>query len=135
MTENLRQLTKKDTPWVWGNAHQVEFNYLRNTLSSNTVMCYYDPNKEHEIITDAGPAGITAILVQHSKTQEDHQIVAYSSRALNDVERRYSQMEKECLAILCEKFRVYVISAPFIIQTTYGLCNYSSTNLKLNTKG
>ena len=84
-------------------------------------MCYYDPNKEHEIITDAGPVGISAILVQHSKTQEYHQIVAYSSRALNDVERRYSQMEKECLAILhaCAKFRVYVIGAPFIIQTDH----------------
>ena len=120
-------------------------------------MCYYDPNKKHEIITDAGPVGISAILVQHSKTQEDHQIVVYSSRALNDVERRYSQMKKECIDILhgCEKFRVYVIGAPFIIQTDHKpfsptskkpnatiplrierwFCNYSSTNLKLNTKG
>ena len=57
-------------------------------------MCYYDPNKEYEIITDSGPAGISVILVQHSKTQEDHQIVAYSSRAINDVERRYSQMKR-----------------------------------------
>ena len=39
-----------------------EFNYFRNTLSSNAVKWYYDPNKEHEMITDACPVGISVIL-------------------------------------------------------------------------
>ena len=45
----------------------------------------------------------------------------HKSSLLTDVEQRYSQMEKECLAILhgCEKFRLYLIGdvLKFVLTT------------------
>jgi hypothetical protein len=49
------------------------------------------------LIVDASPVGLAALLTQEGK------IIAYSSRALTDVESRYSQTEKEALTI---SFRV-----------------------------
>lgn len=49
---------------------------------------------------DASPTGLGAMLMKNG------QPVAFISRVLTDTEKRYAQMEKECLAILfaCERF-------------------------------
>ena len=116
----LRHLTKKGVPWTWETAQASAFEHLKDKLSSNTTMSYFDSNKKTTIITDAGPTGISAILFQHTN-DHDYRPVAYSSRSLTDVEQRYSQMEKECLAILhgCEKFRLYLIGDVFEICTDH----------------
>ena len=117
----LRPLTKKVVPWVWGPEQQQSFEKLKCTLSSETVMSYFTPTKDTTIVTDAGPCGVSAILLQHSPNIEDYRVIAYSSRSLTDVERRYSQIEKECLAILhgCEKFNIYLAGSHFNILTDH----------------
>ena len=57
-------------------------------------MAYFDPNKDTVLIVDASPVGLAALLTQ------DNKISTYASRSLTDVETRYSQTEKESLAIL-----------------------------------
>ena len=55
------------------------------------------------IVADAGPSGLGAVLVQ---LQDDSwRVTAYVSPNLTDVERHYSQMEKEALALVwaCER--------------------------------
>ena len=63
------------------------------------------------------PIVLGAILVQVFKGQR--KIVALASRSLSDVERRFSQIEKECLAIVwgCEKFHLYLFRRHFLIIT------------------
>lgn len=67
---------------------------LKNELASDTIMAYFDPCKETELWVDASPVGLAGILSQ------DNKIIAYASRALSPVEQRYSQTERECLAIV-----------------------------------
>ena len=66
-------------------------------------MPYFSPYKETKIIVDANPVGIAGVLVL------DDQPIAYGSRALSDVESRYSQTELEALAVVlaCEHFDIY----------------------------
>lgn len=64
-------------------------------LTSETKVAYFDPLKETELTTDASPIGS-----QKTPGSDDHKIVAYVSRSLSDVEHRYSQTEKEALAIV-----------------------------------
>ena len=50
------------------------------------------------IVADAGPTGIRAVLTQLQDGL--WRVISYASRNLTDVERRYSQTEKEGLALV-----------------------------------
>ena len=50
-------------------------------------MVYFDPNKETELVTDASPYGLSAILMQTTFRTGDKRVVAYTSQALTAVER------------------------------------------------
>ena len=123
LSASLRNLTKKEVQWTWGSEQQQSFEKLKSTLCSKYVMSYFTTSKETTIVTDAGPSGVSAILLQHSPNAEDYRVISYSSRSLSDVERRYSQLEKECLAILhgCEKFNIYLAGSHFNILTDHKL--------------
>ncbi len=56
-------------------------------------MSYFDPSKDTELVVDASPVGLGAILFQMQNRQKC--IIAYASHALTDVENRYSQTERE----------------------------------------
>ena len=96
----LRELTRKDTPFQWNKEHDQAFHTIKNLLTSATVMAYFDQEKETELMTDASPWGLSAILLQKTPGQDNKRVVAYVSRSLSDVEKRYSQTEKEALAIV-----------------------------------
>ena len=101
----LLELTKKNIPWLWKHKHQTIFDDVKTKLISPKVMSYYVPSLNSLIITDASPVGISAILLQQS-SDSSYRIIAYSSRTLTPIEQNYSQLERECSAIVhtCEKF-------------------------------
>ena len=111
ITEPLRKLTKADEPWIWSEQQENAFQTLKNILSSDTVMSYFDPAKETQLCVDASPVGLAAIMSQ------DNKIIAHASRALSLVEQRYSQTERECLAIVwgIEHFHLYLFGKPFTL--------------------
>ena len=119
MADPLRQLTKKGTPWVWTNAHQTAFQQLKAALTSESVMAHYDPTAPTHLRVDASPVGLGAILTQTQRGVV--RPVAYASRTLTDVERRYSQTEKEALAIVwgCERFHLYLYATEFELFTDH----------------
>ena len=115
ITSPLRELLKKDVTWTWSAAQQAAFEKLKEMLTSSPVMAYFDPVKETSILVDASPVGLGAILVQ------DNKAICYSSRALTDVEKRYSQTDREMLAAVygIEHFHLYVQGAPFKLITDH----------------
>ena len=116
----LLELTKKNIPWLWTHKHQTIIGDLKTELISPKVTSFYDPSLNSLIITDASPVGISAILLQQS-SNSSYRIIAYSSRTLTHTEQHYSQLERECLAIVhaCENFRVYVLGGHFEIMTDH----------------
>lgn len=83
-------------------------------------MAYFNQDWITELVVDASPSGLGAVLTQHNpdNPRECHE-VANASRMLSDVERRYSQCEKEGLAAVwgCERFWVYLMGKPFKLVT------------------
>ena len=83
-------------------------------------MAFFKQGAETRITTDSSPVGIGAVLEQK---QEDGQYrhVHYASRKLTSPESRYSQFEKEALAVKwsCEKFFLYIHGNDFEICTDY----------------
>ena len=119
VSEPLRKLMKKDQPFLWGKKQEKSFHTIKNLLTSTDVMTYFDPNKETELVTDASPLDLSAILMQNTPGIKDQWVVAYASRALTDVERRYSQTEREALAVVwaIEKLHLYLFGSHFKLLT------------------
>ena len=115
ITTPLRLLTRQDTPWKWEQEEQRALDELKEALVGDQVMSYFDPRKKTEIIVDASPTGLGGLLVQEGK------ILSYASRALSDVESRYSQTEREMLAVVwgVEHFHLYVYGAQFSVITDH----------------
>ena len=113
LTEPLRILTRQDVKWYWGQEQQTAFDKLRQELSSDTVMAYFDPKEQTETVlfVDASPVGLGSVLIQNDR------VVTYASRALTDVEKRYSQTEREGLSIVwaCEHFHLYLFGHYFTL--------------------
>lgn len=111
ITAPLRDLTKNNVNFEWGKNQQESFETLKRDLTSDKVMVYFDATKQTVMIVDASPLGLGALLTQDGK------VISYGSQALNDVETRYSQTEKESLAVVwgCEHFHLYLFGNQFKI--------------------
>ena len=103
--EPLRRLMHKGTPFVWTDTHQRAFDRLRQQLGDAAALAYYDKDAPTQVIADASPVGLRAVLVQEQN--EQRRAVCYASRTLTSVERRYSQTEKEALALVCSCERLH----------------------------
>ena len=114
IVELLRKLTRKNVPWQWSTEQQDAFDKLKQSLISTEVMAYYNPFAETHLIIDAGQCGLGAILNQ-KQSNGDLRPVAYASRTLTPTERRYSQTEREALAVLfaIPRFNVYIYGVQF----------------------
>ena len=77
---------------------------------SAPVLANFDKEAHTRVIADASPVGlhIGAVLVQEKNGVG--RAVCYVSRSLSSVERRYSQTEKEALALVWayERFNLYL---------------------------
>ena len=86
-------------------------------------MAFFDPRKPIIIRTEASfHKGLSAGLFQ--KTAKGLQPVHYISRSMTSAEKRYSQTEKDVLAVIWAKsrFSMYLLGAPrFTIMTSHKL--------------
>ena len=115
LTHSLRQLIKNEVPYIWGKAQQEAFTALKQELCRPPVLAFFDVNKNITLIVDASSQGLGFVLIQ------DQRPVAYGSRALTETEQLYSQIEKECLAIVygCQKFKQYLFGQSFIVENDH----------------
>ena len=83
-------------------------------------MAYYNPSAETHFIVDESPCGVAAILNQKQKNG-DIRPVAYASRTLTPTERRYSQTEREALAVLfgIQRFHIYLYGMQFTVYSDH----------------
>ena len=121
MTQPLRELMKKDAQWTWTEECSKSLASIRQSLSNAPVLAYFNEQKATQIYVDASPVGLGAILSQHDNNGENECVIAYGSRALTAVEQRYSQTEREALAVVwaCEHFHLYVYGKPVKIFTDH----------------
>ena len=116
----LRDLTKSGVPWKWEKAEKDSFTELKQRLSDKNVLAYFSPSAETQLVVDASPVGLGAVLLQRQRTGV-LQPVEFASRSLSDVERRYSQTEREALAVVwgCERFHLYLYGIDFELITDH----------------
>lgn len=119
VTDPLRKLTKKDTPFEWSDEQQNAFQQLKDQLSSPTTLGYYKLSDRTQLYADASPVGLGAVLVQFDGSEP--RIISYASKSLSDTEKRYCQTEKEALALVwsVERFHFYLFGRSFELITDH----------------
>jgi hypothetical protein len=82
-------------------------------------MGYFKRTWRTHLEVDASPVGVGAELYQVSPDGRQRHIVACWRQLLLDIERRYSQVEREALAVVlaCERFRYFLIGSEFNLIT------------------
>ena len=83
------------------------------------MLKYFDPNLPVKLSVDASKSGLGSVLLQLHK--DDWHPVAFASRALSKTERRYSQIEKETLAVIyaSEKFNLFIYRCRFLVESDH----------------
>ena len=89
--------------------------------SKASVLSYFHPAFETKIVADASKQGLGAALLQKNPANSFFQPVPFASRSLSNAETRYSQTEREALAVVfsCEKCKNYEYGLRFTIVTNH----------------
>lgn len=116
ISEPLRNLTHLKINFVWLDKHEEAFKRIKELISKETILKYFDPTKSVTIQTDSSSFAIGCTLMQ------ENQPVGYASKMLSTSQTKYCQLEKEMLAILyaCRKFDQYICGKnDVLIQTDH----------------
>ena len=83
-------------------------------------MAYFNPQSATEVVVDASPVGLGAMLVQYNDNNE-MSVIALASKSLTPVEQRYSQIEREALGATWGvlHFHLYLFGNSFKIVTDH----------------
>ena len=116
----LYRLLQKKAHWVWGKDQSSAFEEVKKLLQSADLLVHFDPQKQLVLACDASPYGLGAVL-SHVMEDGTEKPIAFASRTLAPPEKRYSQLDKEALAIIfgVKRFHQYLYGRHFIIHSDH----------------
>ena len=114
LSEPLRRLCKSGVKWAWESEQHYAFEVIKQVIMALPVLAYFDKTKKHTIQCDAFKKGL-GVLLQESKP------VMYVSRVLTETEQRYSNIERELLAIVfvLERLNHYTFGRSITVQSNH----------------
>ena len=92
---------KKDVAFNLQKPQLDAIEKLKALIMSAPILKIFDPNLPIRLKIDASSEGVRALLEQNHGSLENPRWhpIGYSSRALRDYEKRYTQIEKETLFV------------------------------------
>ncbi|KAG1937540.1 retrotransposable element [Pimephales promelas] len=117
----LHLLLRKEVPWMWKKPQQEAFKDSKSLLKSAEVLVHYSSDSELVLACDASPYGVGAVLSQRRKGESMEKPLGFMSRTLTSAEKRYSQLDKEGLAVIfgIQRFHKYLYGRAFTICTDH----------------
>nr|CAX83692.1 Gap-Pol polyprotein [Schistosoma japonicum] len=114
----LNHLLGKNVKWNWTQQCQTAFDGLKKLLTSNLLLTHYDPKVPIIVAADASSYGVGAVIL-HKFPIGNEKAIMHASKTLTPTEKRYSQIEKEALAIVfaVRRFHKMVYGRHFTILT------------------
>ena len=121
----LYKLLQKHTNWLWSSKEETAFIKAKELLQSSSLLVHFDPAKDLIVSADASPVGIGGVL-SHKLEDGSQKPIAFTSRTLSAAERKYSQLEKEGLAVVfaVTKFHQYLHGRHFVIHSDHKPLQY-----------
>ena len=120
LTHSMRLLLKKNALFQWTERHEANFQRLKESISSNTCLMYFDTSKPITLQVDASQVGLGGVLLLED-SQGRTRPVAYASKALTPCETRYANIEREMLAVAwcCIKLHHDLYGRKFVCETDH----------------
>ncbi len=84
----------KKVPWYWDEVHERAFDHVKAAITKDVVLASLDYSKVFEIYTDASSKQLGAV------TTQDNRPIAFFSWKLSNMQRKYSIIEIELVAIV-----------------------------------
>ncbi|XP_076060383.1 uncharacterized protein LOC143036685 isoform X1 [Oratosquilla oratoria] len=125
LSDLLRKTSPEPLPWTEDLLDR--FCHLKAAISSQPILRLPDPKLTFVLRTDASLYGLGAVLLQYH--DECPHPVAYASRKLLDREKRYSTIERECLAVVfsISRFDYYLRGKEFVLEVDHKPLLYLAT--------
>ncbi|UYV68256.1 K02A2.6-like [Cordylochernes scorpioides] len=94
------------------------FRQIKEIISSDQILIAYDPKLPIRLSCDSSSYGLCAVLSQIDVDGNERPIY-FISRTLSQAEKKYSQIDKECLSIIwaLKKFNNYLFGRKFELIT------------------
>lgn len=118
VAHSLYNLLREDVDWIWSNECQASFNRLQNIIASEDILVHYNPKLKLKLACDASNYGLGAVL-SHVFDNGVEKPICFASRTLSESEKKYSQINKEALALVfgVNKFHQYLFGRKFTLVT------------------
>lgn len=118
MLHPLYNLIKDGVDFVWNEICEKSFGDAKNVMQSDTVLVHYNPKLPLVLAVDASPYGVGAVL-SHTFADGTEKPIQYASQTLSDVQKRYSQIDREAYAIIfgVKKFYQFIFGRRFTLIT------------------
>ena len=114
MTTPLRKLTHQGVKWCFYSTEQAALDKLKDTLSSDTVLGYYEPGLERRLLVDVGPNGLKLVLLQ--RKPQGWKAVECASRSMAEVDKRYPRIDPRspCHPLGLRRYYLYLTGSSFV---------------------
>ena len=121
----LYVLLQKSHPWTWGPLQQRALQHAKDRLLYSSLLVHYSEQQPLLLAADASLYGLGAVL-PHTMADGSERPIAYASRSLTATECRYSQVDKEALAIIfvVTRFRQYLLGCYFTLLSDHKPLSY-----------
>ena len=116
----LTELLKgKSNQIEWNEKANDEFKEIKKFINDNMWLKIPKANETFILYTDASNTGLGAALYQIQDLKEVP--IYFISMKLNNAQKKYSTVEKECLAVVwaMKKFDRYLLGKEFILKTDH----------------
>lgn len=112
LAERIEPLTQVRRRKKWTKAQEDAFQDIKSVLATYPVVQIFDLKKTTTVTTDAIETAVSAIISQNNNP------VLYLSRRLTLAEQRYSNIEREALAVVytCRRARHLLLGKKFLLQ-------------------
>ena len=120
---------------IWNDAQEKAYTTLKAMITSHPILHLPDDHsKPFFLQTDASEIGIGAVLMQQHGGKMFP--VTYISKKLTEKEKRFSKIERECLAIVwsVKKLRTFLYGREFVLQTDHQPLTYLKQARFLNDR-
>jgi len=125
ITVPMEKLLKKDVTFCWNDDCKKSLDILKEKMVTTSILVFPDWKKEFHVHVDASCISLGAVLIQVGIEGLDHPIT-FASRILSKVEKNYSTIEREGLAMVyaLQKFRHYLLGGHLKMSIDHSMLKY-----------